>query len=52
MQEVTWVEVGSQPAGCTLLCANHHLGKGFVIIHKGVRSTVRGVELFTYEMPS
>jgi hypothetical protein len=52
VQEVRWVECGSQPAdNYTSFCgsgiANHCLGKGF-FVHKGIISAVTGVQFIRY----
>jgi hypothetical protein len=54
VQEVRWVEGGSQPAEYyTLFCGNrnvnHHFGTGF-FVHKGIRAAVKGVEFISDRM--
>jgi hypothetical protein len=50
VQEVRWVEGGSQPADdYTFFYANSHLVTNF-IIHKGIISPVKGVEFISVRM--
>jgi hypothetical protein len=51
VQEVRWVEDGSQPVDYTFFYgngnANHHLGTEF-FVHRGIISAIKRVEFISY----